>query len=81
MKEEQPLLEQDLTLSELSRRLGINTKYLSQVINEVEGMNFMDDINSHRIERAKELLQHPSYEYHTLGHRSGSRLQVQVRLL
>jgi len=66
MKEEQPFLEQDLTLSELSRRLGINTKYLSQVINEVEGMNFMDYINSHRIERAKELLQHPSYEYHTV---------------
>lgn len=64
--EKEAFLDQDLTLSELSNRMGINTKYLSQIINEVEQTSFIDLINSHRIERAKELLIHPAYQYFTI---------------
>ncbi|MCI4671484.1 MAG: AraC family transcriptional regulator [Bacteroidia bacterium] len=59
-------LEQDLTLSELSSRLKINTRYLSQVINELEDSSFIDFINKLRIERAKEMLRHPAYQYYTI---------------
>lgn len=66
MLEQEAYLEQELTLTELSSRMGINTKYLSQVINEVEQKSFIDFINSLRIERAKKLLLHPAYQYYTI---------------
>lgn len=42
--------EPDLTLSELSRRLGTNTAYLSRAVNEGLGMNFNTFVNGMRVE-------------------------------
>ncbi len=63
---QKPYLDQELTISQLADQLDINSKYLSQIINEKLDQNFMDFINSHRIERAKELLLSPAFEYYTI---------------
>jgi AraC-like DNA-binding protein len=63
---QKPYLDQELTISQLADQLNINSKYLSQIINEKQEQNFMDFINSHRIERAKELLLSPAFQYYTI---------------
>ncbi|MFY0628635.1 MAG: AraC family transcriptional regulator [Reichenbachiella sp.] len=47
----------NLTIRHLSDKLGVHSKHLSQVINEVHNQNFCDYINTLRIEEAKSLLQ------------------------
>lgn len=46
----------NLTIKNLSKKLDINSKFLSQVINEVHHQNFCDYINTLRIDEAKSLL-------------------------
>ncbi|MGF1766859.1 AraC family transcriptional regulator [Enterovibrio makurazakiensis] len=46
----------DITLSRLSRRLGIPAKQLSSAVNKVKGENISKVINAYRIEHAKTLL-------------------------
>lgn len=50
---ERPYLESSLTVSELSRMLGVNTTVLSYVINQSQGCNFNDLINRYRVEAVK----------------------------
>ncbi|GAB4406122.1 MAG: helix-turn-helix domain-containing protein [Bacteroidia bacterium] len=66
MDQARPYLDQELTLQELATQLAINSKYLSQVINELLGQNFMDFINGYRIRRAQALLLHPAYRHLTI---------------
>ena len=66
MEQETPFLTQELTLHELATQLDLNAKYLSQVINEVQGQNFMDFINGYRIRRAQEMLLNPAYQHITI---------------
>ena len=66
MEEHKPYRSQTLTLSELAEALGINSKYLSQVINELQGLNFMDFINGYRIRAAQEMLNAPRYKHYTI---------------
>lgn len=56
MDGEKKYLESELTLNETARILNTNTAYLSRVINEQNGMNFNNYINSYRIEEAKRLM-------------------------
>ncbi|MDO4228670.1 MAG: helix-turn-helix domain-containing protein [Capnocytophaga sp.] len=49
MTQEKPYLEPKLTLSQLAERLGISSNNLSQVINQYEGKNFYDFVNSYRV--------------------------------
>lgn len=53
MRTEKPFLEPELTLSDLSRMVGINASALSYVINNGFGRNFNDFINEYRIEECK----------------------------
>lgn len=66
MEHAKPYLKSELTLSELAHDLNINTRYLSQVINEKRSQNFMDFINSYRIDLAKELLEKKSHQHFTV---------------
>ncbi len=66
MEKEQPYLTHELTLNALASQLGVNAKYLSQVINELQDQNFMDFINGYRIRRAQEMLLNPAYHYFTI---------------
>lgn len=56
----------NLSLRQLSTALEINTKYLSQVINERLGVNFFDFINRYRIEEAKKRLADPAFDHLTI---------------
>lgn len=58
--------EPELTLSDLATRLEIHPNYLSQVINEMEGVNFYDYINSLRINEFKRLVSLPENQKYTL---------------
>ena len=56
MENEKAYLDPDLSLEELSAKLGIQPKKISQVLNELFGQNYYDFINSYRIEEAKHIL-------------------------
>lgn len=56
----------DLTLNELAGRLNTPANHLSQVINEREGKNFYDYINTLRIEEFKRLASSPESRKYTL---------------
>lgn len=58
--------EPELTLVDLSGRLGVHSNYLSQVINEMEGVNFYDYINLLRVEEFKRLALVPENQKYTL---------------
>ena len=66
IEQEKPYLKQELTRDQLADALKLNSKYLSQVINELQGQNFMDFINSYRIEEAKTKLLHPAWQHYTI---------------
>jgi len=56
MHEKKPYLNPDLTIKDLSDELGLNYKYLSQVINSRYGQNFYDFINHYRVREAQEII-------------------------
>ena len=66
VKHHEPYKEPELTLGILSERLDIPTHYLSQVINEKLGTNFLEYINRHRTEYAKSLLVDPDMSHYTI---------------
>lgn len=56
----------NLTLKVLADKLDVQTKHLSQIINEHYDTNFCEYINSLRIEDAKLQLANPKYTYKTI---------------
>ncbi len=56
MTEQQLFLQNELSLRDLAIRLNVNSKYISQVINEQLGKNFFTFINEYRIEEVKRKL-------------------------
>jgi AraC-like DNA-binding protein len=58
--------ESELTLVELANFLNVHPNYLSQVINEKEGVNFYDYINRLRVEEFKRLSILPTYQKYTI---------------
>lgn len=69
-------LKPDLTIHELGLKLELNSKYLSQAINQQEELNFNKYINQKRIKHAQELLVNSNYANFSLegiGNESGFR--------
>lgn len=61
-EKEQRYLDKNMTLSMLSSQMGVNTKYLSEVINSSKGKNFNGYINELRINHIALLLRtDPAY--------------------
>ena len=56
MRDEKPYLESQITLTDLSRQIGVNSAVLSYTINNGFGKNFNDFINEFRIVAVKEKL-------------------------
>ncbi|MGH1362967.1 MAG: helix-turn-helix domain-containing protein [Calditrichia bacterium] len=54
--ENQPYLNPELNISQLSELSAIPPKYLSQILNEEYGMNFFHFINSYRVDEVKRRL-------------------------
>jgi len=53
---EKPFLNPQLSLAELSEKLSITTKHLSQVINQSFNKSFFDFINTYRIREVQQIL-------------------------
>jgi AraC-like DNA-binding protein len=66
MEKEKLFTEPELTLTDLAKKLDIHPNYLSQVINEIEGVNFYDYVNGWRIEEFKLLVSLPQNHKFTL---------------
>ncbi|PSL45587.1 AraC-like DNA-binding protein [Chitinophaga niastensis] len=58
--------ESELSLAELAKELHTHPNYLSQIINELEGKNFYEYINTLRIEEFKRLISNPDNHQFTL---------------
>lgn len=67
MDEEKPYLNPSLNLSELSTKLNVSTKELSQAINQTESLNYSQFISKHRVEEVKRLMKNPSYSKMTIA--------------
>jgi AraC-like DNA-binding protein len=66
MSKEKLFTASELTLADLAIKLNIHPNYLSQVINEKEGKNFYDYINSLRIEEFRRLVLLPENKKYTI---------------
>jgi AraC-like DNA-binding protein len=66
LEEEKLYQETELTLQQLSDKLGLHTYQVSQAINEGLKKNFYDLVNNYRVEEAKRLLLHPKNVNYTV---------------
>ncbi len=66
MAAQKPFLEPKITIGDLAQRIGWQVNDLSRVINEGNGQNFFDFINSYRVEEFKFLLTDPGNHQYTL---------------
>lgn len=57
MESEKPYLDPNLSINDLSDKLDLNVRTLSQVINKTMGLRFFDYVNKYRIRDAKLLLE------------------------
>ncbi len=67
MENQKPWLNPKLTIGELSTKMNISAKTLSQVINEITGSSFFDFVNRRRIAAAQYLLLNPSDDKMTIS--------------
>jgi AraC-like DNA-binding protein len=56
MEEEKPYLDPDITLFDLSKKVMIPHRSLSEIINKTIGHNYYDFINSYRVKESQRLL-------------------------
>jgi len=63
MVEHKPYLDQDINLHSLAQQLDLSSGYLSQIINQYEGKNFFDFVNSYRVLEVKHKIGHPDYDH------------------
>lgn len=66
MNTEQLYRESELSLTDLAERLNTHPNYLSQIVNEKEGKNFYDYINSMRVEAFLRMTADPKSRQFTL---------------
>jgi AraC-like DNA-binding protein len=61
VESEKVFVENEISLTELSKKLGIQPYQLSELISRVSGESFFEYINRHRIEEIKTRLKDPKY--------------------
>jgi AraC-like DNA-binding protein len=66
MKKHRPYLTPGISIEELSQKLSIHPRYISQEINFYLNKNFYDFINEYRIEEAKNLFSDPANKKKTI---------------
>ncbi len=62
MEKDKLYMDPELTLTKLSLVIGISSKQLSQIINQVKNQNYSQYIASHRVEEAKRMLTDKKYK-------------------
>lgn len=63
MKEEQPYLEQSLSLSQLAKQCGVLENHLSQLFSQYLESNFYDVVNAYRLDELERRLVDPQYQH------------------
>jgi len=71
MEREQMYLNPDLTVEDVVKRLGTNTKYFSQMLHNEMNTSFSQLVNEYRVEQAKDLLKHTDIKVEFIGERCG----------
>ena len=74
MSEDALYKKSDLSIDDLSGKLGVQPNYLSQIINQKEKKNFYDFVNTYRIEEFKRLIalsKHQQFTLLSLAHDCG----------
>ena len=66
MTENQLYKKSELSIDDLSSKLGVHPNYLSQIINQKEEKNFYDFVNTYRLEEFKRLIAMPRNQNLTL---------------
>ena len=66
MEAEKLYLDTELTISKLAEKLSIPAPHLSQTINERLNQNFVDFINTYRVEEAKRRLLDPAKKHYSV---------------
>lgn len=66
MKDDQPYLDDQLTLTQLAERIEIPSYQLSQVINEGLNRSFYDYINEFRVDEVKQKMKDPAFSHLSL---------------
>jgi AraC-like DNA-binding protein len=66
MENEKYFLTRALTVQDVAEKLNSQPRYVSQVINEILGQNYIDFVNSYRIEEAKKMLVDVKYSGYSI---------------
>lgn len=66
METDKPYTDSELSLQKLAEKLSIPAQHLSRVINERLHQNFVDFINTYRVEEAKRRLVDPSKKHYSV---------------
>jgi len=66
MKESALYRKSDLSINDISSKLGVHANYLSQIINQKEKKNFYDFVNSYRFEEFKRMIAKQKNQQYTL---------------
>ncbi|MFT6796718.1 MAG: AraC-like DNA-binding protein [Maribacter sp.] len=67
MEDEKSYLNPDLTLSKLSKKIGISSKQLSQVINQAEGINYSQYIIRLRVSEVQRRLRSQEFKHYKIA--------------
>jgi AraC-like DNA-binding protein len=68
MVEDKYYLQPSITVQDMADKMHTQPRYISQVINELTGQNFINFINTYRVEEAKKLLRDPKFsDYSFIG--------------
>jgi len=67
MDDEKPFLDPDMTLPKLSAQFKVSTNELSQIINQVESLNYSQFISKYRVKEAQNLMNTPAYAKLTIA--------------
>lgn len=67
LEEDKLYLDTELSLTKLSKLIGVSPKQLSQIINQTEKTNYSQYITAYRVEEAKILLKDPNYSNYKIS--------------
>ena len=66
MEQEELYAEPELSMTLLAEKLGLSNGYLSQIINQKEGKNFFEFVNTYRVEAVKRKLKDPKFDHFSI---------------
>ncbi|MBW1297283.1 helix-turn-helix domain-containing protein [Aquimarina litoralis] len=67
MDSEKPFLDPEITLPKLSKQFNVSTNELSQIINQVESLNYSQFISKYRVKEAQRLMTLSQYDNMTIA--------------